>query len=93
MVTLRIGFAWSCPVAELFARAGMRCRMVISSGPKEDIFDQRPQHALSLGDCGGGGAAARLGEEAFEVVGEFEVGVAVGGKGIECLTRASARRW
>src|SRR5260221_195188 len=48
----------------------------------EDVFDQEPEHALALGDAGGGGVALQLGEEAFEVVCELEVGLAVSGLGV-----------
>ena len=49
----------------------------------EDVFDEQPQHSLALLDSGGGGAAAQLGEEAFQVVGELKVGVAVSCLGVE----------
>ena len=49
----------------------------------EDVFDQQAQHPLAFADAGGGGAAAQLGEEAVQVIGEFEVGVPVGGLGVE----------
>jgi hypothetical protein len=47
-------------------------------GSDQDVFDQQSQDTLAVGDLGGVGAVMELGEEAFEVVGEFEVGVAVG---------------
>src|SRR5713226_4137161 len=49
----------------------------------QDVFDEQPQHPLPLAGAGGGGACAQVGEEAFQVVGELEVGVAVGGLGVE----------
>jgi len=52
-------------------------------GSDEDVFDQQPQYALAVFDGGLGGAGAQPGQEAFQVVGEFEVGVAVGGLGVE----------
>src|SRR5262245_18343974 len=52
-------------------------------GSDKDVFDQQAQHSLPLADAGVGGVAAQLGEEAFEVVGELEVGVAVGSLGID----------
>ena len=52
-------------------------------GADEDVLDEQPQYPLPFADAGGGGAAAELGEEAVEVVGEFEVGVPVGGLGVE----------
>src|SRR4029077_19578957 len=48
-------------------------------GADEDVLDDGAQDALPVLDGGGGGAAAEAGEEAFEVAGEPEVGVAVGG--------------
>src|SRR5664279_6406441 len=44
----------------------------------EDVFDEQAQDALALWDGGGGGLVAQPGEEVFEVVGEFEVDLAVG---------------
>ena len=38
---------------------------------------------LALGYVGGGGVVVELGEEALQVVGEFEVGFAVGELGVE----------
>ena len=58
-------------------------------GADEDVLDQQPQHPLPLLDAGGGGVAAQLGEEAVEVVGELEVGVAVGGLGVEGVELAA----
>src|ERR1019366_291555 len=52
-------------------------------GSDEDVLDQQPQHALAFGDARALGVAAELGEEAFQVVGELEVGLAVGELGIE----------
>jgi hypothetical protein len=49
----------------------------------EDVFDEEPQDALASWDVGGPGVVAELGEEPFEVVGEFEVGVAVGELGVQ----------
>jgi hypothetical protein len=45
----------------------------------EDVFDQRPQDAAPFGGGGGFGAGVQLGQEALEVIGDLEVGVAVGG--------------
>ena len=58
-------------------------------GADEDVLDEQPQHALAVVDGGGGGVAAQLGEEAFQVVGELEVGVAVGGLGVEGVDLAA----
>ena len=52
-------------------------------GADEDVLDDGAQDALAVLDGGGGGAAAEPGEEALEVAGELEVGVAVGGLGVE----------
>src|SRR5260221_1298178 len=82
MVTLRIGFG--------VVLAGGRG---VSAGwdavpdsdrlrADEDVFDQEPEHALALGDAGGGGAVLQLGEEAFEVVCGLEGGLAVSGLGV-----------
>src|SRR5712691_3673724 len=52
-------------------------------GADKDVFDEQPEHALAFFGGGGGGIAAELCEEAFEVVGELEVGVAVGELGVQ----------
>ncbi|ROO59796.1 hypothetical protein EDC02_1633 [Micromonospora sp. Llam0] len=52
-------------------------------GSDEDVLDEQSQDVLAFFDFGSVGPVAELGEEAFEVVGEFEVGVAVGGLGVE----------
>ena len=52
-------------------------------GADEDVLDDGAQDPLAVLDGGGGGAAAEPGEEALEVAGELEVGVAVGGLGVE----------
>jgi hypothetical protein len=44
----------------------------------EDVFDEQAQDALAFGHVGGVGVVAEAGEEAFEVVGEFEVDLPVG---------------
>ncbi len=53
------------------------------AGSDEDVLDQCPQDALAVLGGGGGGVVAEPGEEAFEVAGEPEVGVAVGGPGVQ----------
>src|SRR5262249_25964729 len=58
-------------------------------GSDKDVFDQQAQHSLPLADAGVGGVAAQLGEEAFEVAGELEVGVAAGGLGIDGVELAA----
>ena len=52
-------------------------------GSDEDVLDDGAQDALAVLGGGGGGAAAEPGEEALEVAGELQVGVAVGGLGVE----------
>jgi len=52
-------------------------------GSDEDVLDDGAQDALAVLDGGGGGAAAEPGKESLEVAGELEVGVAVGGLGVE----------
>src|ERR1035441_10581436 len=52
-------------------------------GSDEDVLDEGAQDALAVLGGGGGGAGAEAGEESFEVVGELEVGVAVGGLDVE----------
>lgn len=51
-------------------------------GVDEDVLDEESQDALALGNFGAFGVVAELGEESFEVVGELEVGVAVGDLGV-----------
>ncbi|WP_308375286.1 reverse transcriptase N-terminal domain-containing protein [Streptomyces sp. MUM 136J] len=58
-------------------------------GADEDVLDQEPQDALPLGDIGRRGTGVELGEEAFEAVGEFEVGVTVGELGFESVELAA----
>jgi hypothetical protein len=55
----------------------------------EDVLDEQPQDTLAFFDGGGGGVPAQLGQEAFQVTGEFEVGVAVGGLGVERIELAA----
>jgi hypothetical protein len=52
-------------------------------GSDEDVFDQQSQDASTFVGGGGLGASAELGEEAFEVFGQGEVGLAVGELGVE----------
>jgi hypothetical protein len=70
MVTLRIGVGFVLAVAE----AGSAGRDAVPDGDllraDEDVFDEQPQYALARFGAGGGGAAAQLGEEAFQVIGE-----------------------
>src|SRR5437773_3584102 len=55
------------------------------AGGDEDFLDEQAHDALTVpGGCGGGGFAER-GQEAFEVLGELEVDLAVGELGVEGL--------
>src|SRR4051794_12398105 len=54
-------------------------------GADEDVLDEQPQHALAFGNGRGGGLDAQAGEEVLEVVGEFEVDLAVGELGVQSL--------
>ena len=47
-------------------------------GSDEDVLDEQPQHPLAFFDGGGLCVGVELGEEDFEVGGEFEVGLTVG---------------
>src|SRR6266508_3036002 len=58
-------------------------------GSDEDVFDEQAEHALAFFGGGGVGLVAQLGEEAVEVVGEFEVELTVGGLGVERLDLAA----
>ena len=73
MVTLRIGSG----VALAGAGAAWPGGDAVPDGDlfraDEDVLDEQPQDALAVFDGGGGGVAAQLGEEAFQVIGELEV--------------------
>ncbi|MFG2563715.1 hypothetical protein, partial [Streptomyces sp. NPDC048496] len=58
-------------------------------GADEDVLDEEPQDALAFGDLGCPSVLAELGEESFEVVGELEVGVAVGELGFQRVELAA----
>src|SRR5438128_1505880 len=92
MVTLRIGSG----VTPAGARAAWAGGDAVPDGDllrsDEDVLDEQPQDALAVFDGGGGGVAAQLGEEAFQVIGEFEVGVPVGGLGVERVELAAQVR-
>src|SRR5215207_9371187 len=76
MVTLRVGFG------VVPAGAGV-CGDAVADGDlfgvDEDVLDEQPQHALAVLHRGGGCVGVEPGEESFQVVGEFEVGVLIGG--------------
>ena len=52
-------------------------------GSDEGVLDEQAQHALAFGDGGGVRAVPQAGQEAFEVVGEFELDLAVGELGVQ----------
>lgn len=63
----------------------MRWRMVILSGQMRTSLDEQAQYALAFVDAGDICLGVELGEDAVEVGGEFEVGLAVCELGVECL--------
>ena len=93
MVTLRV------IVGSLLAGAGAACAgwYPVPDGDRfgtdEDVLDHQPQYSLAFGDGSGGGAGAQLGEEAFQVAGELEVGVSVGGLGVDAVDVAAQVRF
>ena len=58
----------------------------------EDVFDEEPQDALAFWDAGAAGAGSQLGEESFQVIGEFEVGLLVGELGVQGVELAAQVR-
>ena len=54
-------------------------------GADEDVLDEQLEHAAAFVDGGGLGPGVQVGEEAFQVGGEGEVGLAVGELGVEGL--------
>src|SRR5213078_4354618 len=83
MVTLRIVFGVAVPGAGAACGGGDAVPDGDLLGADEDVLDEQPQHLLAVFDGGGGGVAAQLGEEAFQVIGELEAGLPVGGLGVE----------
>ena len=61
-------------------------------GADEDVFDQQPQDTLTVFHGGCRGTGAQLGEETFQVIRELEVGVPVGGLGVEGVDLATQVR-
>src|SRR5437763_15445069 len=83
MVTLRVGTVgvlWLVGGAFADGDAVSDSDLLASD---EDVLDEQPQHALALGDGRVLGLGVELGEESFEVGGEFEVALAVGELGVE----------
>src|ERR1035441_2645976 len=78
LVTLRIGFGVVLAGGGGIAAGGDAVPDGDLPGADEDVLDEQPQHPLAFSDGGGVGVAVQLGEEAFQVVGELEVGLAVG---------------
>jgi len=89
MVTLRIGPGVALPGAGAAWPGGDAVPDGDLVRADEDVLDEQPQDALAVFDGGGGGVAAQLGEEAFQVVSELEVGVPVGGLGVEGVDLAA----
>jgi hypothetical protein len=82
MFTLRVGVAGVLGVAgEAFAQ-----RDAVPDGDllgsDEDVLDEEFEHPAAFVDGGGLGPGVQLGEEAVQVGGEGEVGLAVGELGI-----------
>src|SRR6266566_5067084 len=92
MVTLRIGSGVVLPSARAAWPGGDAVPDSDLLGADEDVLDEQPQHPLAVFDGGGGCVAAQLGEEAFQVAGEGEVGVPVGGLGVEGVELAAQVR-
>ena len=74
---------WASSVVR--SRMGMRCRMVILSGPMRTSLTSSRSTRWRSSTVEISALVVELGEEAFEVGGEFEVGLAVGELGVECL--------
>ena len=55
----------------------------------EDVLDEQPHDALAFVDVAGGGGGAQAGQEGVQVVGELEVGLLVGGLGVQGLQLAA----
>src|SRR4051812_44964090 len=85
MFTLRVGVAGVLSVAgDAFAQ-----RDAVPDGDllgsDEDVLDEQLEHATAFGDGGRLGLGVQMGEEAVQVCGEGEVGLAVGELGIQRL--------
>jgi hypothetical protein len=89
MVTLRVGCGVAVPGAGGVWPGGDAVPDGDFLRADEDVLDEQPQDALAFFDCGGGGVAVQLGEEAFQVIGELEVGVPVGCLHVECVELAA----
>jgi hypothetical protein len=85
MFTLRVGVAGVVGVVgDAFAQ-----RDAVPDGDllgsDEDVLDEQLEHSAAFVDGGGLGPGVQLGEEAVQVGGEGEVGLAVGELGIQCV--------
>src|SRR5260370_37761878 len=93
MVTLRIGSG----VTLAGSRAAWASGDAVPDGDllraDEDVLDEQPQHLLAVFDGGGGGVAAPLGGEAFQVAGGPEIGGPVGGLGVDGVELAAQVRF
>jgi hypothetical protein len=85
MVTLRVGFGVALPGAGAAWAGGDAVPDGDLLRADEDVLDEQPQHPLAVLDGGGSGVAAQLGEEAFRVAREFEIG----GLGVERVELAA----
>jgi hypothetical protein len=83
MVALRIGAGWLLVGAGGAFPDGDAVPDGDLLGSDEDVFDEQSQDVLALLDGRGRGGCPDLGEEAFHVDGELEVGLAVGELGVD----------
>src|SRR6188472_616728 len=83
IVTLRVG---GCGVVSV-AGGVLANRDAVPDGDlfwaDEDVLDEYPHDALAFVDVAGGGRAAQAGQEGVQVVGELEVGLLIGGLGVQ----------
>src|ERR1017187_5187885 len=88
LVTLRVRcLVFLVAVAGAF-RMGIRCRMVIFSEPTRTSLTRSRRTRwrsgpLELWATGATGAGSQLGEESFQVIGEFEAGLLIGELGVQ----------
>jgi retron-type reverse transcriptase len=83
MVTLRVRFGVATASAGAVSAGGDAVADGDLLRPDEDVFDQQPEYPLAIFYGGFGGAVAQPGQEAFQVIGELEVSIPVGGLGVE----------
>ena len=89
IVTLRVRLSFASPGGRPVCADGDAVPDGDLLRADEDVLDEQAQHPLAVFGAGGGGAAAQPAQEAFQVVGELEVGVAVGGLGVEGVDLAA----